>query len=33
MRCFSISATFALTAAAMYADTSPAEPAPITIRL
>ncbi len=31
--CFSINATFALVAAAMYADTSPAEPAPITTRL
>ncbi|MND09309.1 hypothetical protein D3C83_325250 [compost metagenome] len=30
---FSTSVTFALTAAAMYAETSPAEPAPITTRL
>ena len=33
MRCFSTSVTFAFTAAAMYAVTSPAEPAPITTTL
>ena len=33
MRCFSISVTLARTVAAMYAETRPADPAPITTRL
>ena len=33
MRCFSTSVTLARTAAAMYAETRPAEPPPMTIRL